>query len=59
MTKVKWDGKYTKVKTVSKVQGRQESWVSEYPTREEAEAYIRTALKWGIGIISCKIIEEK
>ena len=50
-----------KVKTVAKSfsMGGKESWVSEYPTRKEAEAYIRTALKWGIGIISCKIVEKE
>ncbi len=51
----------TKVKTVCKsfrMDGK-ESWVSEYPTLKEAEAFIRATLRWGIGIVSCEIVEEE
>ncbi len=33
--------------------------ISEYKTREEAEQFIETCLKWGIDIVSCEIIGEK
>ena len=49
-----------KVKTVFAQQysGR-EPEITEYKTNEEAQAFIKTCLRWGIGIISCDIIKKE
>lgn len=33
--------------------------ISVYKTKKEAEEIIKATLKWGIGILSCKIIKKK
>ena len=32
--------------------------VSGYETKTEAEMMVRTTLKWGMGIVSCKIVPK-
>ncbi len=46
-----------KVKTVYEPTYMKEPNVSEYDSTEEADMFVRCCLKWGIGIVSCEIIE--
>ena len=32
--------------------------ISKYPTKKEADSFIKTCLKWGIDIVSCKIVTD-
>ncbi len=48
-----------KVKTVYEPKYMKLATVSEYPTKQQAENFISTCLKWGIGIVSCEIIEDE
>ena len=43
------------VKTVYTDDSYREPNISEYNSTKEAQAFIDTCLKWGIGIISCDI----
>lgn len=46
------------VKTTYESQNMQEPNISEYNSEKEANVFINTCLKWGIGIVSCKIIPK-
>jgi hypothetical protein len=46
------------VKTTYESQTMQEPDISEYDSKEEANGFITTCLKWGIGIVSCNIISK-
>lgn len=48
-----------KVKTVYESRYVSEPAISEYETRKEAEQFVKTCLAWGIGIVSCEIIEDE
>lgn len=32
--------------------------IESYETEEEAEAIVKTCLKWGINIVSCKLVPK-
>ena len=49
----------TKVKTVYNKRSFRDPDISEYSTRKEAESMVEITLKWGIGIVSCEIVEEE
>ncbi len=51
--------KKIKVETVYGNEYMREPNISEYDTMEEAEQFVKTCRKWGIGIASCEIIEPK
>ena len=46
------------VKTVYGPSSMREPDVSKYNSKEEAELMINAALKWGIDIISCEIVQD-
>lgn len=46
-----------KVKTIYNTECNREPNISEYQTREQAEEFIRTCKKWGIGIFSCEVLK--
>lgn len=48
-----------KVKTVYEQRYHRKPNVSEYENKRIAETIIRGTKKWGLGIVSCKIVEEK
>ena len=47
------------VETIYSGQYCREPDISEYKTEEEAQAFITTCLKWGIGIVNCEIINKE
>jgi hypothetical protein len=49
--------KKVKVRTVYHPSSNRKPDISEYKTKEIAQSMIDMILKWGIGIVSCKIIE--
>lgn len=49
----------TYVKTVYEAKCHQKANITRYVSRDTAESMIKTCLKWGIGIVSCEIIEEE
>lgn len=49
--------KKIKVKTIYEAYYMRKPNISEYNTKEDAEDFIRTCKKWGIGIVSCEIIK--
>ncbi len=46
------------VKTVYKAMYLREPGISKHNTKKEAEIFIDTCLKWGIGIVSCEIVDK-
>ena len=55
MTKTK--KKKILVKTIYGPTSFREPDITEYNSKKEAKIMIRTCLKWGIDIVSCKIIK--
>ena len=53
------DNKKIKVKTIYHPSSNRKPDISEYKSKEIAQSMIDIILKLGIGIVSCKIIEEK
>ena len=53
----KEERKVTKVKTVYASAYRRDPDITEYPNKKDAEHYVEVCRKWGIGIVSCDIIE--
>lgn len=47
-----------KVKTVYKAIHMRPD-ISEYDSKEEAEEFVKTCKKWGMGIVSCGIIKRR
>jgi len=46
------------VKTVYAPEHFREPGLYYYRTQKEAKMFIRTCLKWGIGIVSCEIVQS-
>lgn len=47
------------VKTIYEAQHMREPNISEYKNLKEAQLMIDACLKWGMGIVSCKIIDKE
>lgn len=49
----------TYVKTAYEDKHHQKPNITRYTSKDTAESMIKACLKWGIGIVSCEIIEEE
>ena len=47
------------VKTIYHPHFKRNPSVTEYPSQKEAESMVEATKKWGVGIESCEILEEK
>ena len=47
------------VKTVYEPKYMREPDIHEYTSEEDAEAFIKGCLEWGIGVVSCKRVVKK